>query len=81
MADLPEMTNVDSSNIYSIGHDPIANELHVRFKTGNTFIYEGVGPEHHAAMIAAPSVGKYFHANVKSAFKVRKAEEPGGATM
>lgn len=69
----PEMKPVTSSNIEAIGHDPDANELHVKFASGQTHIYENVGAATHAALMAADSIGKYFHANIRSAFNSRKA--------
>lgn len=69
---MPTLTPVQSSNIEAIGHDPVTNELHVKFKTGATHIYAGVTAEQHDAMRDAESVGKHFHAHVKGKFESRK---------
>ncbi len=48
-----EMKNVASSNIHSIGYNPEAKELHVRFKgSGETYVYSGVTPEKHQAVLS-----------------------------
>jgi KTSC domain len=58
-------TSVTSSLIKSIGHEN--GELHVEFHHGG--IYSYMGPkveEHYNNMLSAPSVGKYFFANIKN---------------
>ena len=62
MSDLPEMTEVKSSNIHSIGKRD--GYLYVKYHSGQTWRYRDA-EHHHALMIAAPNVGKYFHATVK----------------
>ena len=60
------MTPATSSNIEAVGHD--GKHLYVRFKGGSVYRYEA--PEsHHPMMLAAESVGQYFHQNIKSKFK------------
>lgn len=60
---------VKSSNIAALGYDPEAKALTVQFKSGALHRYADVPPETHAEMLDAESIGKYFHANVRSAFK------------
>ena len=68
-------TPVSSSNIESIGYDEPTKALHVKFKSGGTWTYSGDDAKaHHDAMLSAPSVGKYFHANVKSSPHLRAAK-------
>lgn len=69
---IPEMKPVASSNIASIGYDVRAAELHVRFKNGGHYIYEGVPEAHHSDMLAAESVGKFLAERVKGNFTFRK---------
>ncbi len=41
--------------------------MHIEFQNGR--VYEYTGPkvaEHHAALLAAPSIGKHFGANVRN---------------
>lgn len=63
-----------SSNIAAFGYHHARSILIVDFKdkTGNyteTFEYNDVSPEVFDAMKSAPSVGKYFYANVRGVFK------------
>lgn len=63
------LTPVKSSNIKAVGYDPQSRALTVEFHSGAQHRYDDVPPEHHQGLIEADSVGKYFHANVRSAFK------------
>lgn len=55
----------------SIGHDPESQLLEVEFSSG-VYQYSGVSAEVHAALMAAPSVGKYFHANIRNNYTASK---------
>lgn len=71
-----ELTPVTSSTIAAVGHDPQGNELHVRFKSGGAvYVYSGVDAAKHAALMNAESLGKHFHAEIKSKHKHRKVEQ------
>lgn len=61
------LTPVTSSNLRAVGYDAGARELWVEFVNGSVYVYEGVPAEVHAALMAAPSHGKYFDAEVKKA--------------
>ena len=69
---MPEMTFVDSSNIEAIGYDDEAQELHVRFLSGETYVYHGVPRERFDAMMDAPSKGSFLNREVKGAFEYNK---------
>jgi hypothetical protein len=60
-----EFKSVKSSNIDAVGHDPETNTLHVRFKNGGTYAYQGVDAEKHSALMSADSVGAFLHAHIK----------------
>lgn len=70
------MLKVASSNIEAIGHDPHANELHVRFSNGTTYVYASVHRLYYQNMLKAGdnggSVGKYHAEHIKGVFKHRK---------
>lgn len=57
------MTEVDSSQLHSIGFDAEANRIHIRFKNksgpGACYTYP-CSAEKHAAFMAAESLGKFF---------------------
>ena len=72
MADIA-MTHVNSSNVKAVGHDPNAMELHVEFHSGDRYIYADVPAAVHRDLIAAPSAGRFLHANVRGKFAGRKA--------
>ena len=60
-----DFKSVTSSNIDAVAHDAETNTLHVRFKGGGVYAYEGVDAEKHAALMNADSVGSYLHAYIK----------------
>lgn len=66
---------VKSSNIKAVGYDPAARSLTVQFNSGANHRYDDVSPEKHAAMMAADSIGSYFHANIRSAHPSSKVDE------
>lgn len=68
---IPPLTPVSSSNIEAIGHD--GDNLHVQFKGGGHYVYQGVPASVHAAALAAPSVGKFINANVRGKYGHAKA--------
>ncbi len=69
-----KLTPVKSSNLSAVGYDGNKKELHVQFKSGQTYVYEGVPERVHAGLMAAASPGSHFKSAVKDAgFKFRKA--------
>lgn len=69
-----EMQSVTSSNIDQIGYDKENNELHVRFKNGSLYIYEGVNEDHFVSMTTAESVGKYLNQHIKDVHSFKRVE-------
>ena len=69
---MPEMTFVDSSNIEAIGYDDDAQELHVRFLGGETYVYSGVPSQVFDALMDAPSKGSYLNREVKGVYDYSK---------
>lgn len=67
-----EMHYVDSSNIEAIGHDTAAQELHVRFLSGDTYVYHGVPAEVYDELMAAPSKGSYLNRVIKANYEYTK---------
>jgi hypothetical protein len=58
---------VSSSNLSAVGYDKPAKELHVKFNyTGDkVYVYKNVTEQKYQSLIAAGSVGEFFHANVR----------------
>lgn len=69
-----EMRPVQSSNIEEIGYDPAARHMIIHFKNGNRYRYANISAEHHAALMAAESIGKHFHTHIRKAFAGEKIE-------
>lgn len=68
------MIPVKSDSIHSIGYDAAAKKLSVQFNNGGVYHYAGVGPEQHARLMAADSIGAHFQKNIRSVFKATKAK-------
>lgn len=69
---MPEMTYVDSSNIEAIGYDDHAQELHVRFLSGATYVYHRVPREVFDAMMIASSKGSFLNREIKNVYDFSK---------
>lgn len=64
-----EMNYVDSSNIEAIGYDNDAQELHVRFLSGTTYVYHGVPIEVYENLMSAPSKGSFLNREIKKVYE------------
>ena len=68
-------TPVKSGNVAEIGHDPDSGTLEVKFSNGGVYRYVGVDADKHAALMQAPSVGRFLNANIKGVHKHTKVAE------
>ena len=68
-------TPVKSGNIAEIGHDSDTGTLEVLYKNGGLYRYAGVDADKHKALMAAPSLGSFMHANIKGVHKHTKVDE------
>jgi len=66
------MVYVDSVSIEAIGYDVDSQELHVRFVSGETYMYSGVPSNVFDAFVSAPSKGSYFNREIKPAYQFTK---------
>lgn len=66
-----------SSNIEGCGYDPETKKLIVMFKNGSCHRYSDVPQEHYDGLMGAESAGKYFHANIRNAFKSERHDVDG----
>jgi KTSC domain len=72
------MEPVKSGHIAAVGYNAEEQGLFVRFNTGAQWHYRDVPPEVHQAMMAAPSVGGYFHAVIiKGSYARTKTKNAG----
>jgi hypothetical protein len=69
-----ERTQVDSSHIKSVGHDPVANKLEVEFKSGKVYQYDGVHHSEFNKLLSHPSIGEAFHRIIRT--KATPASNP-----
>lgn len=72
MAKHPSFINVVSSNVHSIGHHEDEGRLHVKFKSGAHYVYEGVPRSVYVEALASGSVGKFIANRIKGQFKHEK---------
>ncbi len=59
------MTPVVSSNIKAVGYDPASKTMRVEFHSGGVYDHADVPPAQHAAILAAPSVGKHYNRHIR----------------
>jgi hypothetical protein len=71
---LPEMTQVSSSNIESIGYDEQNQEVYVRFLNNSLYVYKGVSEHEFRNLLEAPSHGSYLHRNFKNVYPYERVE-------
>jgi len=74
-----EHKTVQSTNVKSVAYDKANLVMEVRFHNGGLYQYLGVRPEHHAALMQAPSIGKHLHAHFKGKYTTIKVEEKEAA--
>ena len=62
------LTDVVSSQIKAIGHDPATNTLAIQFKHGAGAIYHypNVTADQHQAFVGSESMGKHFGQHIKA---------------
>lgn len=60
------MQPVTSGHIAAVGYEPESSTLHIAYKTGKTYQHAGVPAAKFDALLAAPSVGQYVNANIKT---------------
>lgn len=69
-----ERKNVKSSNIAAIGYNKNAKVLEIEFKHGGIYYYVDVPQNAADGIVNAPSIGKFFHANIRNGFKCTPGE-------
>lgn len=59
---------VKSRNLSEVGYDPIDGTLEVIFRAAPRWIYtyRNVTPKKFVGLITAPSIGSYFHREIRS---------------
>lgn len=67
------MQEVKSSTISHVGYDAASQELRIRFTHGGEYLYGGVPEAEHKSLMEARSIGKHFHAHIRSKYVGTKA--------
>jgi len=67
-----DMIRTSSTNIAAVGYDQEKKVLGIRFNSGGTYHYAGVPEELYESFKKSPSLGRFFHANIKNNYKHRK---------
>lgn len=65
-------SKVNSSMIQEVQYNPEELILTVMFNKGGAYDYRGVTEAIHEELIKAPSVGKFFHSNIKGKYETIK---------
>jgi hypothetical protein len=68
----PDMEYVDSSNVEAIGFDEDANEIHVQFHGGRTYVYAETDLATYEDLRDADSIGSYLNRVLKPNFPCRE---------
>lgn len=63
-----QRTDVESSNIRSIGYDSNTRVLEVEFTSGKVYQYPNVPAEAHTDLMKADSVGSFFARNIRAKY-------------
>jgi hypothetical protein len=63
-----EMIPVVSSNVDAVGYDEGACALHIRFRDGDTYVYQNVPRDVFDELMAADSKGKYVSRIIRPAY-------------
>lgn len=64
-----DRTAVSSSNIKSVGFDPSNNIVEIEFSDGSIYQYFDVPEATYQSLVGAPSVGKYFHQEIRGTYR------------
>lgn len=70
-----KMLPVKSSQVESIGYDPMTRTLAINYKSGSLYHYHEVPTVVFTDMQKAESVGKFIHANIKLKYKFTNTTE------
>lgn len=63
---------VDSSNLASVGYDEKTKTLEIRFQKGGVYQYSGVPKRTYTRLMAASSLGSFFHKYIKETYAFTK---------
>ena len=67
--------HVTSSNISSVGYDPLDGTLEVEFHGGSIYQYSDVPASVYRDLLDAPSKGAYFNAHIRTTYPHRRLRQ------
>ncbi|WP_216830569.1 KTSC domain-containing protein [Alkalihalobacterium elongatum] len=65
-------TTIDTENIESIAYDKTTKKFHVRFKTGEIFVYYAVTEQSYVSFMASNEKENYYLKMIKGKYEERK---------
>jgi len=65
------VATVESTTLAAIAYDEARELLQLEFCTRAVYLYFGVPPAVHQALLDAPSKGRYFNRNIRGRFPYR----------
>ena len=69
------VAEVNSSMITKLAFNPKSFKLFVNFANGVVFMYDNVSVNTFTEMSLAPSVGKFFHSDIKGQYESHQLEK------
>lgn len=69
-----ERKPVTSSNVLSLGYDPVGQVLEIEFKDGSVYQYANVPQFIYDQLIASSSIGSFIHNNIKAKYSFIRLE-------
>ena len=63
---------VSSTNIASVGYEPVSSILEIEFHSGGVYQYERVSPTLAQNLVNAESPGRFFAENIKDRYPTMK---------
>lgn len=64
---------VASSNVEAVKYDPGESALHIKFKSGKVYVYDGVPPEDAEGLYHASSPSGFLRDNIIGTYEHRRA--------
>lgn len=63
-----QMTQVQSSNVDSVGYDATSQELQINFLNGSSYLYLNVPQHEYDNLLQAPSIGSHFNRYIRNQY-------------
>lgn len=64
--------HVISSNLESVGYDPVSRTLEIGFRSGAVYEYFGVPESEYEGLMTATSKGSYFRDHIRDSYQYRQ---------